>query len=109
MLLLLSGLLYVVNCSVLYYLDVTMPRKLQIITVCCLDFGQSSIVTVALVALMWSVALKIQVASRSELHASWIWLKSGIAVSFSIFANSKISAPAPASAKLERINQTTEA
>ncbi|AQZ16418.1 hypothetical protein BZL39_J05870 [Zygosaccharomyces parabailii] len=88
-LLLLSGLIYFVNCSVLYHFDVTTPTKMQALTVCCLGFGYSSIVTVSLVALMSSVSPRLQAVSSSVLYASRGFGSTvGVAVSSSIFANS---------------------
>lgn len=88
-LLLFSGLLYVADCGVLYTFDITTPKKVQTVVVCCLGLGYSSIITVALVALMSSVPPNLQAISSSVLYASrGFGSTAGVAISSSVFSNS---------------------
>lgn len=88
-LLFLSGLLYVTDCVVLSTFNSTTSTKMQAVTVCFLGFGYSSIITIALVALMASVPQHLQAVSSSILYASRGFGSTvGVAVSSSIFANS---------------------
>ncbi|SCU77268.1 LAMI_0A00430g1_1 [Lachancea mirantina] len=88
-LLLSCGMLYIANCGNLCTFDVTTSTLKQVLTVGFLGFGYSTIVTIALVALMSSVPSNLQAVSSSILYASrGFGSTMGVAVSSSIFSNS---------------------
>ncbi|SCU86808.1 LADA_0E00408g1_1 [Lachancea dasiensis] len=87
-LLFLCGLLYIVSCGNLWFFDSTTSTTMQMLTICCLGLGYSSIITISLVALMAHVPPDVQAISSSVLYASRGFGSTvGVAVSSSIFAH----------------------